>query len=96
MKNWNYPAQVLAIFDDKKGFDHYTIIYKPFFYRGMEIWPYVGSSDNPQDPQGFFQYGEFKNLEAVDYIRRNYRYKISFDQLPENVKKAVLADIENE
>lgn len=86
--------------DTKHGtFDRYTVVFTgkymsigiPKGIRQPYGYEYLGMSEHPFHPQGFGQHGE--DTKPID--RPSYSHlgkKISFDQLPEDCKLAVLQD----
>lgn len=91
------PAGVLAVFDDKRTFDRYTVIYSRVLeYRGRMIMEYRGASENPFSPQGFGQSGEFETWQARQYRYVNRNRKCRWSDLPDDVKRLVRQDLASE
>ncbi|MGG5753172.1 hypothetical protein ACQ3I4_11185 [Zafaria sp. Z1313] len=90
------PAGVLAIFDSGPGdFDRWTVFYRDVI-RPDGNAPTVGyraMSADPFAPGGVGVFGEMQ-LEALrDYRRANRRRSARWSDLPEQVKRAVRADL---
>lgn len=84
------PRYIRCYDNGGETFDRYTVVYTGH-YRNHRLQDciYIGMSEYPY--QGFGQHG-FSN-EPID--RPTYGHlgkKISFDQLPEDCKKAVISD----
>lgn len=83
------PEYVLACYDNKgKTCDRYTV------YFGGSLWcpemgrsiAYLGMSGAPTHPQGFSQWGE-----APAFCRPASREKVSWLELPEHIRRHVVA-----
>jgi len=93
----NSPRYIRIYDNGGESFDRYTIVFTGRYDKnkdeqGNKWYKYVGSSENPYYPQGFYQHGESKN-EIID--RPTYSHlgkKITFDKLPLDCQKAVLED----
>jgi hypothetical protein len=88
---------VKAIYDHPKYGDRYTIYYKPQLkvayprLKGTEQgerYECLGCSEHPFHPQGIGQHGE-------GMIGRHNGKRISFDDLPPDVQRAVMQDLED-
>ncbi len=78
----------IRIYDKPDTFDRYTII---FSRLRNSYFHYIGLSINPFHPQGYFQHGE--SNYPIDYPKYSHLgKKIKFDNLPADVKKAVLVE----
>jgi hypothetical protein len=73
----------LDAYDNEASVDRYTLV-----FRGPNGWSYVGSSDNPTHPQGFWQHGE--GLIPGHY----HGVKIALSELPEEVLKCAIREYE--
>lgn len=97
-KRWldgDCPSGVLAIFDDKKSGDRYTVIYaEPQEFNGRQWLTYVGMSEAPFHPLGIGQHGEMQLHEAVTYRYANHRHSCKWSSLPEDCKRLVRQDLE--
>lgn len=98
-KRWldgDCPEGVLAIFDDPKFADRYTVFYtKPIAGETLADM-YIGyraMSENPFHPQGVGLYGEMKAYEVSNYRYRNKHRYAKWSDLPEKVKACVLMDL---
>jgi len=93
------PAGVLAIFDDQRTFDRFTVVYcDPVCgtqYHDMHL-AYRGMSENPFHPQGFGQWGEMSAHDVAMYRRANYRFSAKWSSLPDAVKLCVIQDLKGE
>lgn len=85
----NAPEQVYDIFDNPETHDRYTIVLKPYEHRLGMFAPYLGASENPFSPQGFGISDEMPVHMLRSYRDRNRRARISWNELPEAVKRAV-------
>lgn len=79
----NKPTQVIGIFDNPKYCDRYTIVYDDLGY--------LGASEDPTHPQGFGQHGEFNSQAQYRGFKRASK-AITWDDLPDKVKKVVIRD----
>lgn len=97
-KRWldgDCPEGVLAIFDNPKFADRYTVFYARVIRHDREP-PYLGyrsMSDNPYHPQGVGLYGEMKAYEVANYRYHNKRRACKWSDLPEKVKQLVRQDL---
>lgn len=92
-KRWldgDCPQGVLAIFDDPRTCDRYTV-----FYVDVEdgYLSYVGMSGAPFHPQGFGQHGEMQAHEVAQYRYHNKHRYARWSALPEDCKKLVRQDL---
>ena len=100
-KSLERPAYVLACLDHPKYIDRYTV-----YLGGSEflISPkdqlrnrfnttvqYLGMSAAPTNPQGFSQFGESSWVEYDAYIKTNKAFLVSWDALPEKIRKHICA-----
>ena len=93
-KRWldsDCPAGVLAIFDDPRTTDRYTV-----FYRDVEqgCIGYVAMNSAPFHPQGFGQHGELSTAEVVRFRYCNSHRACKWSALPEDCKRLVRQDLE--
>ena len=98
-KRWldaDCPADVLAIFDDPRTVDRFTIFYRDPIcgdtYANMYLG-YVGASEYPFHPQGFGQHGEMQAHEVAQYRYANGHRKAKWSSLPDDVKQLVRQDL---
>lgn len=95
-KRWldgDCPKGVLAIYDDSRTFDRYTVFFtEPAYgttYADM-VLSYIGMSENPFHPQGFGQNGELTAHDTARFRYENSKRAAKWSSLPEAVKKCVL------
>jgi hypothetical protein len=77
--------------------DRYLIAFRGYRYSWIErgqtqsqmIYPYLSASDCPFHPQGFGQHGESRFFLDGKHLGK----RVSFDSLPESVKKFILQSI---
>jgi len=88
------PAGVLALYDDKRFGDRYTVLYAEVLdsSRGPYLWG-RGMSERPSDPQGI---GVSFDIPA--HRAREYRYAARnratrWSDLPATVKDCIRADL---
>lgn len=97
-KSLERPAYVLACLDHPKYNDRYTV------YLGGEFLTapndelrnrlntnvaYLAMGNAPTHPQGVSQYGESSWFEYDTYVNTNRNFLVSWDDLPENIRKHV-------
>ena len=97
-KSLERPAYVLACLDHPKYNDRYTV------YLGGEFLTapndelrnglntnvaYLAMNAAPTHPQGVSQMGETSWVDYDDYVKRNRNFLVSWDDLPENIRKHV-------
>lgn len=96
-KRWldsDCPKGVLAIFDDPRTIDRYTVIYAETILDGRDIWlGYVGMNAAPFHPQGFGQHGEMRAHEAARYRYENSHRAARWSDLPPDCKRLVRQDL---
>jgi len=95
-KRWldgDCPKGVLAIFDDPRTCDRYTVFYVEPVTDDGEYFSYVGMSGAPFHPQGFGQHGELRAHEVRMYRYQNKRYAARWSDLPEDCKRLVRQDL---
>ena len=90
------PEYVLSVHDNKgKTCDRYTVYFggsladERGYGPGETCIQYLGMSDIPTHPQGFSQWGEVKAYQ------RDTRQRIRWLDLPENIRKHVVARVED-
>lgn len=87
------PSGVLAIFDDPREHERYTIFYvEPVTgedYATMYL-QYLGSA---VDPQGCSGHGEMAAHEVAAYRYRNSHRAATWSSLPDAVKRIVRGDL---
>jgi hypothetical protein len=93
------PQGVLAIYDNGgASFDRYTVFYRePVAGTSFgDMWlSYRAMSEHPFSPQGFGIAGEIRAHELAAYRARVYRHSASWTSLPDDVKRAVRADLQD-
>lgn len=98
-KRWldgDCPAGVLAIFDNPKFGDRYTVFYAEVItYEGdrHKYIGYRGMSAAPCDPQGVGLYSEMEAHAAANYRYFNSKKACKWTDLPEAVKNLVRHDL---
>lgn len=91
------PRDVLAIYDDKRTGDRYTVFYATPVVAGAygDTWlGYRAMSANPFDPQGIGLYGEMRAHEAANYRYANRNRACKWSDLPPKVQECVRRDCE--
>ena len=98
-KRWldsDCPAGVLAIYDDRRTADRYTVFYcEPLGgtqYADMRIG-YVGMSGAPFHPLGIGQHGELDAHQVAMYRYENRNRAAKWSSLPDDCKRLVLQDL---
>lgn len=97
-KRWltDAPEYVMDVFDDKRTADRYTVMFAGSLlisdgtFAGTYV-QYLGMSGAPEHPQGISMWGELKAHEAAAYRYRNKHRRIKWDDLPEHIRKHVVA-----
>lgn len=93
------PKGVLAIFDDPRFADRYTVFYADPIRRGSyarTIIGYRAMSENPSHPQGVGLFGEM-DAHSVAMFRHSRKHrKARWSDLPEAVKRCVRDDLNQE
>lgn len=93
------PSWVLGCYDHGESCaDRYTVFFHEQFlspdqnrtFANCTI-PFMGLSTNPCHPQGLSQWGEINALELQRYRDANRRYRARWLDLPERVRRNVLA-----
>jgi hypothetical protein len=94
-KQWREgaPDYVADCFDNPDYGDRYTVLFKGLSCDGYTA--YLGLSSNPTHPQGCSMWGEGRNYEIAAYRYRNGKHRIRWLDLPENVRKHVIARVES-
>lgn len=95
-KRWleGAPEYVLDCFDNKgKTYDRYTVLFGGTLideeYAKFKVVSFLGMSNDPSHPLGFSQWGE------VDSTWRPSRDRVRWLDLPENVRKHIIARVES-
>lgn len=97
-KSLERPAYVLACLDHPKYNDRYTVFLGGKFLTAPEAQlrtrfnttvPYLGMNAAPAHPLGVSQFGDTSWTEFDDYIKTNKQFLVSWDDLPEKVRKHV-------
>lgn len=88
------PKELIAVYDNGgKTLDRYTAVYSDsFLYRGQWWTFYRGMSEDPFSPGGYGIMGEISRYDLSAYRNRVYRQYVSYDSLPEQVKKSIELD----
>ena len=100
-KRWlkDAPEYILDVFDDPRPCDRYTVLFGGSLLNYTQdgaktVWiDYLGMSGSPTHPQGFSQCGELTPCEAVAYRYRNGRFRVKWLDLPEAIRKHVIARV---
>jgi hypothetical protein len=69
-------------------FDRYTLIYGKTNERGRVFW-YIGSSQDPLWPMGFWQHGEIAAVNTMSRGRVSFKHlgkRVPFESLPQAVQ----------
>lgn len=98
-KSIDRPPYVLACLDHPSYYDRYTVYLGGEFLtatRNDEVRTrmntnvsYLAMNGAPTHPIGFSQFGESKWVEWDEYMREHRKFVISWDDLPEKVRKHV-------
>lgn len=85
----NGKRMVCRIYDagEKYG-DRYTIAFKGY-RAGRMVYPYLASGSSPFHPQGFGLHCESESFVTGRHLGK----RVSFDSLPNDVKKFILQSI---
>lgn len=93
------PSGVLAIYDNPKYADRYTVIYKEpvsgTTYADMWLG-YRSMSENPCHPQGIGLYCEMQAWQAANYRYMSRHHACKWSDLPQAVKDVVIADLKRD
>lgn len=87
-KRWreNAPAHVVDVFDEPKYADRYTVIVLPVIeYEGKKYVNVLGASEK----LNFSGWQEMELWEVAAFRYRKGHRRITYDTLPEKVKRAV-------
>ncbi len=79
----NHDRQVAAAYENRWLCDRYTVIFKDGYALAL--------SEHPEEPEGFARW-----ILVDEYDIDQLGSQVQFDALPENVKKYVLAQVDNE
>ena len=102
-KSLERPSYVLACLDHPKYNDRYTVYLGGEFLispngvlrtRLNTTVQYLSMNCAPTHPQGVSQMGETSWVDYDDYVKRNREFLVSWDDLPENIRKHVRARCE--
>ena len=88
----NGKRKVCRVFDTGPdgAFDRYTVAFKGYRVQGYGMcYPYLASSENPFNPQGFGQHGESRGFLTGKHLGK----RVSFESLPDQVKEFSLQNI---
>lgn len=108
-KRWlvGAPSYVLDVFDNggiakrNGSVDRYTVMFtKPLLitdgtYGGTWV-PYLGLSEEPSHYHGISGWGEMDAWQAADYRYRVKHQRIKWMDLPEHIRKHVIARAEED
>lgn len=92
------PRGVLAIYDDSRTFDRFTVFYATPIVAGdyaKTVIGYRGMSESPCAPNGFGMYGEMSAYEAANYRYANRNRACKWSDLPLAVQELVRRDCED-
>jgi hypothetical protein len=93
-KRWldaDCPKGVLAIYDDHKSIDRYTVFYvEPVV---DDVLCYVAMNAAPFHPQGFGQHGELRRHEVAAFRYRERNKACRWSDLPQDCKRLVRQDL---
>ena len=93
-KRWldtDCPKGVLAIYDDPRTIDRYTVFYvEPVI---DDVLCYVAMNAAPFHPQGFGQHGELRRHEVASFRYRERNRACRWSDLPADCKRLVLQDL---
>lgn len=98
-KRWldgDCPDGVLAIFDNPKYADRFTVFYRaPVSGDSFaNMWlGYRAMSANPYDAQGVGIYGESQAYQVAAFRYRNRHKAAKWSTLPDKVRECVLCDL---
>lgn len=97
-KRWldgDCPEGVLAIYDDPRTSDRYTIFYRETSKdHAGEVWvDYRAASVDPFNPCGIGLYCQMKDYQVRHYRAHNGHRKATWSSLPEDVKRLVRQDL---
>lgn len=100
-KKWldgDCPDGVLAIFDDPRTPDRYTIFYRDVIeYPGhVPVINYRGCSADPFAPHGIAVYDGLYAHAVAEYRHENYPYSCKWTDLPHDVQVLVRSDLAEE
>lgn len=95
------PEYVLDIFDSRNCGERYTVLFTGDLlahYPATDVRRYdnthvqfLGMSDAPTHPQGVSMWGELRAYEAAAYRYRSGKQRIRWEDLPEHIRKHVVA-----
>ena len=90
------PDYILDCFDDKGSGERYTVLFCGDFLitDGTFAQTFIqglGMSGAPSHPQGVSMWFELKACEASAYRYRNHHRRVKWLDLPENIRKHVIA-----
>lgn len=87
------PKGVLAIFDDPRSIDRYTVFYTEPVTDDGHTFAYVAMNAAPFHPQGFGQHGELDSRQVRMFRSREAHRACRWSDLPEDCKKLVRQDL---
>jgi hypothetical protein len=89
------PREVLALYDDPRFTDRYTVIYADMMDGpgGPYLWG-RGMSEYPSHPQGVGMSFEYPAGQVAAYRYRERNRATRWSSLPDSVKACILADCE--
>jgi hypothetical protein len=87
------PQGVLAILDDPRAIDRYTVIYAEPVTDDGRTFQYVAMNAAPFHPQGFGQHGEMDASSLARYRYENSRFYAKWSDLPEDCKRLIRQDL---
>lgn len=95
-KRWldaDCPKGVLAIFDDPRTIDRYTVFYVEPVTDDGDTFAYVAMNAAPFHPQGFGQHGELSAHQVRSFRYDNSHRACRWSDLPPDCKRLVLQDL---
>lgn len=88
------PKGVLAIYDDPRSADRFTIFYVPDNPRGLGDWiDYRAASVDPFAPHGIGIYGQMRAYEVAQYRYAVRHRAAKWSSLPDDVQRLVHRDL---
>lgn len=95
----NAPEYILDVFDNKgKTADRYTVMFTGSLLISDGTFAnthvqYLAMSGAPSHPQGVSMWGELTAYEAARFRYRSKHQRIKWDDLPEHIRKHVIARV---
>lgn len=95
-KRWldgDCPSGVLAIFDDPRTVDRYTVFYVEPVTTDGRYFAYAAMNAAPFHPQGFGQHGELEAHQVRRYRYENNKRACRWSDLPADCQRLVRRDL---